>query len=148
MLLSKVDFSDGSGPPLAWDAYTACAQDGTPPLLSEIQCFLDNKNLSKQMLSLLSALETALKDPKGPQLFLNNSRLCHEAVKGTGIYELIKKPLRLYWFYGQGNKVIILSAVHQKTTPKTPPLVVKRLKGIQDTYHLACKKSSLKVINN
>lgn len=148
MLLSKVDFSVDSGPQLVWDAYTACAQDGTSSLFSEIADFLENKNLCKQMENLLSALETALKDPRGPQLYLGNPKLCHEAVAGTGIYELIKKPLRLYWFYGEGNKVIILSAVHHKTTQKTPPLVVRRLKSIQNAYRQACRDETLQVIKN
>lgn len=148
MLLSKVDFPVDSGPQLVWDAYTACAQDGTSSLESEIRGFLGNANLSKQMSNLLSSLETALKDPRGPQLYLGNSKLCHEAVAGTGIYELIKGSLRLYWFYGEGNKVIILSAVHHKTTQKTPPPVIRRLRSIHSAYHKACKNKTLRVIEN
>lgn len=146
MLLSKIDFSDGTSPPV-WNAYAACRSDGATALESEIEAFLDDANLCSQMTDLLSALEAALMHPRGPQLFLGNSKLCHEAVAGTGIYELIKKNLRLYWFYGEGSKVIILSAVHHKKTKKTPPVVVKRLRSILNDYREACRNKTLRVID-
>src|SRR5690606_36409368 len=91
MLLSKIELST-EGQAFVWNAYAVCDRSGASSLASEIAAFQADANLRKPMDNLWAALEVALMHPRGPQLYLVNPKLCHEAVSGTGIYELIKRP--------------------------------------------------------
>lgn len=49
-----------------------------------------------------------------------NDEICHEVDENNKIFEFIKGSLRLLWFYGAGNKIIICSHVFVKKGRKTP----------------------------
>src|SRR5690554_1778279 len=49
-----------------------------------------------------------------PDQLLRNGGLCHEAVKGTRIFRIRKGVIRLYWFYGEEQKVIICPHIETK----------------------------------
>ncbi len=49
-----------------------------------------------------------------------NTDICHEVDSDNKIFEFIKGSLRLLWFYGAGNKIIICSHVFVKKGQKTP----------------------------
>lgn len=49
-----------------------------------------------------------------------NDGICHEIDESEKIFEFIKGDLRLLWFYGKGNKIIICSHCFIKKGRKTP----------------------------
>ncbi|WP_148059011.1 type II toxin-antitoxin system RelE/ParE family toxin [Pseudomonas chlororaphis] len=49
-----------------------------------------------------------------------NDGICHEVDESEKIFEFIKGDLRVLWFYGKGNKIIICSHCFIKKTRKTP----------------------------
>ncbi|WP_163023781.1 type II toxin-antitoxin system RelE/ParE family toxin [Pseudomonas viridiflava] len=49
-----------------------------------------------------------------------NKDICHEVDENEKIFEFIKGDLRLLWFYGKGNKLIICSHCFVKKGQKTP----------------------------
>ncbi|MCV4341078.1 type II toxin-antitoxin system RelE/ParE family toxin [Pseudomonas capsici] len=73
-------------------------------------------NYSKSLIGMLSLLE---KFSEHGQRMLNDD-ICHEADKNEKLFEFIKGDLRLLWFYGQGNKIIVCSHCFVKKGRKTP----------------------------
>lgn len=73
-------------------------------------------NYDKSVDGLLSLLEKFSKH--GTRIL--NDELCHEVDSENKIFEFIKGSLRLLWFYGAGNKIIICSHVFIKKGQKTP----------------------------
>lgn len=79
-------------------------------------------------------------------MYLSVPKRCHEAVAGAQIYEFIKGPLRLYWFYGADRQVIIVPAVHHKKQQKTPKDVVLMLRREQQVYRENHRKGVLRYL--
>lgn len=50
-----------------------------------------------------------------------NDGICHEVDENEKLFEFIKGDLRLIWFYGNGNQIIICSHCFVKKGRKTPP---------------------------
>lgn len=50
-----------------------------------------------------------------------NDGICHEIDENEKLFEFIKGDLRLIWFYGDGNKIVICSHCFVKKGRKTPP---------------------------
>ena len=98
------------------------------------------------MADLLALLETVLTRPEGPRLFMGVKKRCHEAVSGTQIYEFIKGPLRLYWFYGADRQVIIVPSVHHKKQQTTPKKVEQMLRREQKAYRQGHKDGTLQYL--
>lgn len=63
-----------------------------------------------------------------------NNELCHEVDSNNKIFEFIKGDLRLLWFYGSGNKVIICSHIFIKKRQKTPELEKRKAINIKNNY--------------
>lgn len=63
-----------------------------------------------------------------------NTDLCHEADSNNKIFEFIKGDIRLLWFYGAGNKIIICSHAFIKKRQKTPEAEKNRAIAIKDRY--------------
>lgn len=132
---------------LPWIAYTPQADRGTCELFEEIERYLSDANLAGPMRELIALLEECLNTDLGPQLYKDVPSLCHEAVAGTGIFEFIKKPLRLYWFYGKDRKVIIIPKITHKKTRATPKEIVKTLKSCKSDYENAYKNNTIVLLN-
>ena len=49
-----------------------------------------------------------------------NDDLCHYVDKDEKIWEFIKGDIRVLWFYGQGNRIIVCSHGFLKNSRKTP----------------------------
>ena len=73
-------------------------------------------NYAKSVGGLLSLLEKFAQHGKK----ILNDDLCHEVDSNNKIFEFIKGDLRLLWFYGAGNKIVICSHVFIKKRQKTP----------------------------
>lgn len=50
-----------------------------------------------------------------------NDGICHEIDENEKLFEFIKGDLRLIWFYGKGQKIVICSHCFVKKGRKTPP---------------------------
>ncbi|WP_440064843.1 type II toxin-antitoxin system RelE/ParE family toxin [Pseudomonas syringae] len=73
-------------------------------------------NYEKSLDGLLSLLA---KFSEHGQRMLNDG-ICHEIDENEKLFEFIKGDLRLIWFYGKGNKIIICSHCFIKKGRKTP----------------------------
>ena len=129
--------------PLCWRAFTPCSADGRSRLRDEIQQLLDDSNLSGAIADLVAMLGVVLARPAGPRMYQGVLKRCHEAVAGAQIYEFIKGPLRLYWFYGEDRQVIIVPAVYHKKQQKTPKEIVQMLRRAQQEYREGHRQGSL-----
>ncbi|MFC4296748.1 hypothetical protein ACFO0J_01680 [Castellaniella hirudinis] len=107
---------------------------------------MDDPNLSGAMADLLAMLGVVLTRPKGPQMYLGVPKRCHEAVAGAQIYEFIKGPLRLYWFYGEDRQVIIVPAVHHKKQQTTPKQIERMLRREQKAYRDGHRNGGLRYL--
>lgn len=92
-------------------------------------------NYEKSVDGLLSMLE---KFATHGQRMLNDD-ICHEVDKKEKIFEFIKGDLRLLWFYGDGNKIIVCSHVFVKKRQKTPPLEVGKAVNMKQRYEKLIK---------
>jgi hypothetical protein len=144
-LLSLDDLSGGL--PLCWRAFTPCSADGRSTLQADVLRFLSDPNLSGAMTDLLALMETVLTRPEGPRLYLGVKKRCHEAVSGAQIYEFIKGPLRLYWFYGEDRQVVIVPAVHHKKQRATPKKVEQMLRNELRAYRQAHRDGTLEYLS-
>ena len=84
--------------------------------------------------SLLAIMETMAEAPEGPRL---SDSLSHEM--GSSKYRIFrfeKGRLRIAWFYGAGNKVIICSHGYYKKSQKTP---ISEIKKAEKNYEAYCK---------
>jgi len=69
--------------------------------------------------------------------------VCHEAVAGAQIYEFIKGPLRLYWFYGADRRVIIIPGIYRKKQQTTPRKIERMLRKAKQDYLAAHGQGTL-----
>ena len=74
-------------------------------------------NYQKSIAGLISMLG---KFSEHGQRMLNDG-ICHEIDENEKLFEFIKGDLRLIWFYGKGNKIVICSHCFIKKGRKTPP---------------------------
>ena len=134
------DLSDG--PTSCWRAYAICDEDGQCDLDEEIAQLLADATAARAMRSLLALLENCLAEPEGPQLYIG-TLVCHEAVAGAQIYEFIKGPLRLYWFYGADRRVIIIPGIYRKKQQTTPRKIERMLRKAKQDYLAAHGQGTL-----
>lgn len=135
MLLTPL-FDDSMVRP-SWAAYTPCDAAGEAPLLCEIAALLDDATYSKSMRGLLSLIELVQASERGPLDLIPNGALCHEAIADENVFELIKGPLRMYWFYGLDRRMIIVATVKVKRGRRTPSAIKKSLLAMRDEYWAA-----------
>lgn len=87
-------------------------------------------NYEKSLDGLMAMLEKF--SQHGPK-FLNDE-ICHEVDSNNKIFEFIKGDLRLLWFYGAGNKIIVCSHIFVKKGQKTPAPQKNIAIRIRDRY--------------
>lgn len=102
-------------------------------LLDFLLSFPDKTQEYKAAIALTALIKTTQFDTSGPRAF-HGTPICHEAIAGEGIYEFIKKPLRIYWFYGKGEKIVVCAYGIIKRQPKTDKGDRRRLIGLRDKY--------------
>ncbi len=100
-------------------------------------------NDSRHALKLLKTIDETCFHLLGPKLYEKNPNICHEAVAGEGIFELRKGNIRLYWFYGNGRRVVICSMVIVKRVQKTPAAVANKLVEYKKAYFKAVRENTL-----
>ena len=81
---------------------------------------------------LLAIMETMAAAPEGPRLM---DSLSHEMGSAKyKIYRFEKGRLRIAWFYGEGNKVVICSHGYYKKSQKTPEQEIKKAEKNVEAY--------------
>lgn len=120
-----------------WAVFTPCDEVGYAPLLSDIGALLGDSTYAKHMSGLMSLLALVQTSVRGPKELESNASLCHEAVSGEAIFEFIKGPLRLYWFYGLDRRVIIVATVKVKKGQKTPAAIKRAMLALKREYSIA-----------
>lgn len=76
------------------------------------------------------------------------SSLCHIVDYDNDIYELIKGSKRLFFFRGQGKRVVICTSLATKKSQKADPKHVRKAVRLKGSYAEACKNNSLEVLTN
>ncbi len=104
---------------------------------SEEECELFSflSSLSKKDLeswnALVAIMESMAAAPEGPMLGL----LSHEMGSSKHkIYRFGKGRLRIAWFYGEENKIVICSHGYYKKTQKTPAAEIKKAEKNYKAY--------------
>lgn len=95
------------------------------PLLESFESL--GRNYEKSLVGLQVMLEKF--SEHGPKML--HDGICHEIDENDKLFEFIKGDLRLIWFYGDGNKIIVCSHCFIKKgqkTSKTDKADAKRIK--------------------
>lgn len=81
---------------------------------------------------------------------LNNlsSKLTHFVDQEEKIYEFVKGDLRLFYFKGEGDFLVICTSATIKKTQKADKQHVKRAIKFKDEYFISVKNGTLKVVKD
>jgi len=72
---------------------------------------------------------------------------CHTVDDGQQIFEFIKGRLRVLWFYGKGNKLVVCSHGFVKKTQKTPKEEVKKCIRVKERYMRAHQDNNIEILD-
>lgn len=123
-----------------WAIYEVCNSDGTSPLLA--WCSGLNKKYEGSIKRLFATLSQVANTQQGPTLLPKERS--HEANKKENIFEFIAGDLRLFWFYSQHQKkVIICGCQHLKKSQKANKKEVDRIIKIKREYVVAFKADNI-----
>lgn len=134
-----------------WTIYAPVVDKVDGKFLDCVEQFLEehlnNGNRSSDCEGLVNLIERAASDPSGPKAL--GSGLCHEVtVQGEPkIFQFIKGRLRVLWFYGRGEKVIICSHGLFKKTQRTPRPEVEKALALRKEYFDAEKNNNIILID-
>ena len=148
MHLRKLPFSSAdsfSGQSRHWNLYALAESDGS----CSVEEFLHEQLQGGQISAaeqLLAFLDDMVFDEKGPQRWIGTPR-CHESVAGKKIFEFKQGRLRVHWFYGQGQSIVILARGALKQTNATPKQLAKELIALKYKYEEAAKSGHIKIVN-
>ncbi len=71
--------------------------------------------------------------------------LCHYANKNEKIWQFTKGRLRVLWFYGHGNRIVVCSHGFVKQSQKTPKKEINHAISIKKQYEAAVKINAVTV---
>jgi hypothetical protein len=71
--------------------------------------------------------------------------LCHYADKNEKIWQFTKGRLRVLWFYGQGNRIVVCSHGFLKQSQKTPKKEINRAISTKKQYEVAVKINAVTI---
>lgn len=77
-----------------------------------------------------------------------NDDLCHYVDKDEKIWEFVKGDIRVLWFYGAGNRIIICTHGFIKKSQKTPQKEINRAISIKEQYLKAEKNKTIEIIED
>lgn len=148
MHLRKLPFSaqdSYSGQAQRWNLYALAESDGSCSVEEFLHAQLRGGQISAAE-QLLAFLDDMVFDEKGPQRWVGTTR-CHESVAGQKIFEFRQGRLRVHWFYGQGQSIVILARGALKQTNATPKQLAKELIALKFKYEEAAKSGHIKIVN-
>ncbi|TKB08617.1 hypothetical protein [Desulforhopalus sp. IMCC35007] len=123
-----------------WTIYEVCNPNGTSPLLA--WCNELNPKYRGSLKGLFAILSLVATTQAGPTLLPKEKS--HEANKKEKIFEFIAGDLRLFWFYAEHQrKVIICGCQHIKKTKKANKLEIDRIIKIKNGYAESYKAGNL-----
>lgn len=127
-----------------WRLYSILDEGGNCPVSGDLETLLQMPEHAAHAGAMVNLIEVIGHHEMGPKLYQNNSNVCHEAVKGQAIYSFRKGGLRLYWFYGDGQRIVICHSVIAKKVRKTPNS--KQLIAFRDNYRESAAAKELHYI--
>ncbi len=131
ILFPLVDEEKNDSP--VWQFYAIGKDETQCELLEFLDSFPEKKDEYKAGRQLIAIIKRLQYVAEGPQA-LKGTSYCHEAIDGERIYEFKKPPLRIYWFYGEGRKVVVCAYGIAKRQPKTSTKDRRRLIKLRDDY--------------
>jgi len=72
--------------------------------------------------------------------------LCHLVSKDEKIWQFTKGRLRVLWFYGQGNRIVVCSHGFVKQSQKTPKKEINRAISTKKQYETAAKINAVTIL--
>ena len=72
--------------------------------------------------------------------------LCHLVNKDEKIWQFTKGRLRVLWFYGHGNRIVVCSHGFVKQSQKTPKQEIKRATSTKKQYEAAVKVNAVTIL--
>lgn len=131
----------------AWQVYAI--SDGTQcQVVDSLEEWLEDRSLRGYANGIFAIIGHLTSGQMGPDLLLRNSGLCHEAVSGRRIFRIRKGALRLYWFYGEGQKVIICPHAEVKRRNDVSVATQRALTKAHDAYTKAFADGEIVILNN
>ncbi|WP_025371779.1 hypothetical protein [Advenella mimigardefordensis] len=117
---------------LCWKVY-GVLEDGCCQVYDKFLELAQIEADRKRAGNLLQKIQHIAFNEDGPNLYTKDSKVCHEAIAGTGIYRLRKDQLRLYFFYDRDH-VVICSLLLEKRKDKLSDAEEDRLIKIKQNY--------------
>jgi hypothetical protein len=108
---------------------------------SQLGC---DSTFSRYYIGLMDVLERVAENGLN-QLPASSSHLINKHPK---IYEFIRGKLRLIYFHGRGNTVVVCSDIIVKKTQKADPAVVSKAIKAHNNYYTALKEGALIVMED
>lgn len=116
-----------------WQFFAIGRNNDQCELLEFLSSFPEKTQEHKAASALIAVIKRLQYEISGP-MALKGTPYCHEAISGQQVYEFRKMSLRLYWFYGVGEKIIICAYGIEKRHPKTSKEDRKRLIELRNMY--------------
>lgn len=130
-----------------WRLYSILDENDACPISTTLEELMSTKRHLAHAGALVQLIECLSYHDEGPKLFQGNPAICHEAVANEAIYSFRKGNLRLYWFYGDEQRIVVCSEVAIKTTDKTDAKVRKKLVAAKTAYQTASKSGKLQYLD-
>lgn len=114
-----------------WDVYEVCNHDGSSPLLE--WCNTHGAKYAGSIRRLFAIFRQAAETPCGPTQFPDT--ISHEVNKEEKIFEFLAGDIRIFWFYSEYHKkLIVCSCQHLKKSKKASKLQVSRIIKIKKDF--------------
>ncbi len=94
---------------------------------------------------MFALLEHVATSERGPNEL--SDKLCHLVDGKHQIFEFIKGRIRILWFYGEANKLIVCSHGFIKKTQKTPKEEVGKCVTIMERYQQAHQDNAVDILD-
>jgi len=101
-------------------------------------------NLSGSAAGMMVLMDESAARPQGPRSF--SVKLVHEIDKKESIWEFIKGDLRVLWFFGNGNKIIVCSHGFIKGGDKTPNAQKNEAIKLKRDYFEAMNNADIEIV--
>jgi hypothetical protein len=75
-----------------------------------------------------------------------NDDLCHLVNRDEKIWQFTKGRIRVLWFYGSGNRIVVCSHGFIKQSQKTPGKEIKRVIATKKQYESAEKVNAVTIL--
>lgn len=131
-----------------WQVY-AMSKDGESFQVEDsLERWMNNPNTAGYADGIIATINHITSGQVSPENLLRRGSLCHEAIKGSSIFRIRKGVIRLYWFYGEGQKVIICPYTEEKRQDAVSKSTQRILLNSKADYQKAVANNEIVTLNN